>query len=125
LLFVEVGPISIPPDIGLCFFFFGKPFTSQSGRHIIESSEEEITMSAFYGSIVGSRGEATRCGTKNSGLKVAAQSWDGSVITRLSYDADGKLNVTLEVAEGSSSGYGSKELFSGTLDQLRKKLGRK
>lgn len=65
----EVGPISIPPDIGLCFFFFKKPFTSQSGRHIIESSEEEITMSAFYGSIVGSRGEATRCGTKNSGLK--------------------------------------------------------
>ena len=36
-------------------------------------------MSHFYGTLRGSRVEATRCGTKNSGIIVEAASWDGCV----------------------------------------------
>lgn len=43
-------------------------------------------MSHFYGTLKGSRGEATRCGTKNSGLDVTAASWAGAIRTRVWHD---------------------------------------
>ena len=33
-------------------------------------------MSQFYGSMQGGRGEATRCGTKNSGMVAHIRGWD-------------------------------------------------
>ena len=33
-------------------------------------------MSHYYGRLQGHRGEATRCGTKKSGVRVVARSWD-------------------------------------------------
>lgn len=36
-------------------------------------------MSEFYGILQGSRGEATRCGSKASGIEATAETW-GSVI---------------------------------------------
>lgn len=36
-------------------------------------------MSHFYGTIQSQRGEATRCGSKNSGLTAVAASWEGAV----------------------------------------------
>ena len=36
-------------------------------------------MSHFYGTLNGSRGEATRQGTKNSGITVVAASWNGCI----------------------------------------------
>lgn len=36
-------------------------------------------MAHFYGTLKGSRGEATRCGTKASGLVTYAASWMGAV----------------------------------------------
>jgi hypothetical protein len=62
-------------------------------------------MAKFYGSIKGSRGEATRCGTINSGIKTSVQSWDGSIITALSYDGDNRdiLMVEVRMSEGSSA----------------------
>lgn len=36
-------------------------------------------MSEFYGRLQGSRGEATRCGTKGSGISVTAESWHSVV----------------------------------------------
>ena len=36
-------------------------------------------MSHFYGVVEGSRGKATRCGTKSSGIKVQAAGWHGAV----------------------------------------------
>ena len=33
-------------------------------------------MSHFYSSIQGHKGEATRCGTKNSGITAVAKGWD-------------------------------------------------
>lgn len=43
-------------------------------------------MAHFYGVLQGSRGEATRCGTKASDLDVTAASWQGAVRVRLQYN---------------------------------------
>lgn len=40
-------------------------------------------MAHFYGIVKGSRGEATRCGTKASGMITKAASWQGAVEVRL------------------------------------------
>ena len=77
-------------------------------------------MSAFYGMIQGNRGPATRGGSKNSGYKASAQSWDGSVITYLDYDKNGKLIITLATSADSSA-YGDTK-FRGTLDELNELL---
>jgi hypothetical protein len=47
-------------------------------------------MSHFYGTMEGSRGKATRCGTKNSGMTVTAASWRGAVRTTLFVDSKGR-----------------------------------
>jgi hypothetical protein len=77
-------------------------------------------MSAFYGCVQGNRGAATRGGSRASGFKSTAQSYDGSVITRLSYNNEDELMVTIEVSEGSSP-YGT-TIFTGTFDEYINKL---
>ena len=47
-------------------------------------------MSEFYGTMRGSRGQATRTGTKNSGIFVVLSSYDKSASIRLMKDGDGK-----------------------------------
>lgn len=46
-------------------------------------------MSHFYGTLNGQAGEVTRCGSKNSGLRTIAASWQGAVQVDL-YAQDGK-----------------------------------
>lgn len=77
-------------------------------------------MSTFYGSIQGNRGAATRGGSRNSGIRASAQSWNGSVITELTYDENDRLMVSVSTSEGSSS-YGSR-IFYGTFDEYVAKL---
>lgn len=74
-------------------------------------------MSKFYGSVQGNRGAATRGGS--SSIKTSAQSYDGSVITYLSYEED-KLMVEVCVSDCSSS-YGSR-IFYGTFEEFVHKL---
>ncbi len=77
-------------------------------------------MSKFYGTVVGSaRTEATRRGFDN--IRVSAQSWDGSLITRMRYDADGRLIVQLDRSNESSSCFG-RTIFCGTLEELEARL---
>ena len=45
-------------------------------------------MAHFYGTLDGTRGQATRCGTKISGLTTRAASWDGSIVTEIWYDRE-------------------------------------
>ena len=45
-------------------------------------------MAHFWGSIKGNRGEASRLGTKNSGLHSVTASWQGAVETYISYDTE-------------------------------------
>lgn len=76
-------------------------------------------MSAFYGTIEGQRGPATRCGSKSSGIKAAAQSWDGSVITTLRYgtrDDEEVLMVEVNTSEGSSA-YGHR-IWNGSFEEF-------
>ena len=45
-------------------------------------------MAHFRGTVEGSRGEASRLGTKNSGLLVSANGWDIGVDVELDFDED-------------------------------------
>ena len=74
-------------------------------------------MAKFYGSIQGSRGAATRTG--GSLMKSSVQSYDGSVITYMSYDED-KLMVEVCVSNESSA-YG-RRIFYGTFEEYIAKL---
>ena len=42
-------------------------------------------MSHFYGSIKGTRGEATRCGDKRSGYKATIAGWGGAIQIHLTH----------------------------------------
>jgi hypothetical protein len=53
-------------------------------------------MAHFYGSIRGSRGEATRLGTCTSGLNVKAASWQGAVHVQLyTHNGTDKAHISL------------------------------
>lgn len=59
-------------------------------------------MSKFYGTIIGATKNPATCrGIK--GIKTAAQSYDGSVICKLSYSSDGELLVSIGFAEESDT----------------------
>ena len=77
-------------------------------------------MSKFYGQVFGaSNTSASRRG--HNEIHVSAQSYDGSVITRMFYDQDDRLIVNIQMSDGSSS-YGD-TVFRGTFEDLKKKLG--
>lgn len=75
-------------------------------------------MSKFYGQAWTedrtSATAATRCGHKS--INTSAQSYDGSIITRLEYDKAGALVVTIDIARGSAMH--GKTVYRGPLDQL-------
>lgn len=72
-------------------------------------------MAHFYGNLKGSRGEATRCGTANSGLSVSARSWAGSVTVELE-ETDSGPWCRILCADGSA--VGGNVLYSGRLSEL-------
>lgn len=45
-------------------------------------------MPHFYGTLQGTRGRATRCGTKSSGITTQAASWAGPIETRIYHDEE-------------------------------------
>lgn len=60
-------------------------------------------MAHFYGSIQGQRGEATRLGSKNSGLTAITAGWTGAISVTLSH-RDGKDVATIYRQPHKSSG---------------------
>ena len=75
-------------------------------------------MSKFYGTVIGQADTpATRRGSRD--IRVAAQSYDGSLVTRLTYEHD-ELCVELEYHESSNTW--GKTVFKGTMDELLRKL---
>lgn len=80
-------------------------------------------MSKLYGSLQGNRGEVTKCGSKNSGMRASVQSWDGSLIVYMDLDDNDKPIITLKTSEGSS-GYGNETIFRGSLEELKERLGK-
>ena len=75
-------------------------------------------MARFYGMVQGNRGAATRCGSTS--ISASVQSWNGSVVTQLSYDKDDNLMISVNHSAGSSS-YGT-PIFYGTVDEFVAKL---
>jgi hypothetical protein len=75
-------------------------------------------MAKFYGMIQGNRGAATRCGSTS--ISASVQSWNGSVITQLSYDKDDNLMISVNYSTGSSA-YGT-SIFYGTVEEFVNKL---
>ena len=75
-------------------------------------------MSHYYATVEGTRGPATRQGTKNSGIRAAAQTFDGSIIVRIDYDARNDEDVvTIGTGPGSTTAM-DRELWSGPLAEL-------
>ena len=78
-------------------------------------------MASLYGSLQGCRGEATRCGSKSSGVRASVQSWQGSLISYMDLDDNENPIITLKTSGGSSS-YGNETIFRGSLEELKAKL---
>ena len=76
-------------------------------------------MSHFYGTLKGQAGEATRCGSRASGIVTYAAGWRGAIRVEVFLDEQGEdaYRVAL-VPWGNSSGI-SRQLASGklTLDE--------
>ena len=62
-------------------------------------------MAHFYGNLKGSRGEATRCGTRQSGIMVSARSWNGSVSVEMGEgETHDDPQVIIRAGDGSTIG---------------------
>lgn len=59
-------------------------------------------MAHYYATIQGARGPKTATGSKNSSIKTAAQTFDGSVIVEIDH-IGGVDRVTISTAPGSST----------------------
>ena len=69
-------------------------------------------MSQFYGSIQGSRGQATRQGTKNSGIEGHIRGWHIGARVIMGYDKDRQEDVCA-VYLTSGSGHGESDKLIG------------
>lgn len=70
-------------------------------------------MAHFYGYIRGRRGDATRLGTKASGLTVTAASWQGAVLVTLGHDEEtGQDVVSVSLVPWRGAGV-DRVLYSG------------
>ena len=65
-------------------------------------------MAHFRGVVQGNRGDASRLGSKDSGLSVEAQSWDGKVVTGLHYNHTDNRNVAQVALRQHSNGAGTR-----------------
>lgn len=75
-------------------------------------------MSHFYGTLNGARGEATRCGSKASGLVTYAASWDGAVSVNLTYDERTEKNM-FEIYQRCWKAQGVNQLIArGTVGEI-------
>ncbi len=61
-------------------------------------------MAHFYGTLSGNRGEATRCGTKKSGLVTYAAGWGGAIRVSVIQDeatGEDRFHITQERWHGA------------------------
>ncbi len=76
-------------------------------------------MAHFYGTLSGSRGQASRLGSKASGLNVVAASWQGAVDVRLWHDEATGTDMC-EVSLATHHGAGTQRLlYSGPVSGNR------
>jgi hypothetical protein len=68
-------------------------------------------MSKFYGVLQGSRGQATRCGTKGSGITATAASWAGAIETTIHWNEKLERNE-YTVTKRAWHGHGDYEVLA-------------
>ena len=74
-------------------------------------------MAHYYSRIKGNKGEATRCGTRSSGITARADSWSTGAITTINYDTTINADVvTLYATEGSDDNYGKRIMSYAYID---------
>ena len=61
-------------------------------------------MAHFYGRIKGSRGEASRLGTKQSGISVTAAGWGGAIEVALWVDKEGRDRYAVAARQWHGAG---------------------
>lgn len=74
-------------------------------------------MAHFYGSIQGQRGEASRLGSKASGLRVVAASWQGAIQTYL-YERDGEDRARVSFIQWHNGAGTNKVLYDGPVSGM-------
>ena len=74
-------------------------------------------MSEFYGNVCGNRGEATRGGSANSGIRASACSWHGSVTVSLDAGGGGRKPI-LSVYAATGSQVGGRLIFRGSIAEF-------
>ena len=67
-------------------------------------------MAHFYGQLQGSRGEATRCGNKNEGIRGHIRGWDVGVRVEGYYDDELGDFFNVYVTSGSNGGRSDKHM---------------
>lgn len=67
-------------------------------------------MAHFYSEIKGNRGEATRMGTENSGIRGHIRGWDIGVVVYGYVNENGEDEFEVRLTPGSNS-YGSSKLL--------------
>ncbi|KKL11926.1 hypothetical protein LCGC14_2540870 [marine sediment metagenome] len=78
-------------------------------------------MAHFYGTLRGSRGKASRLGTKTSGLDVCAASWAGAIRVHIWHDTSNDVD-RFEVRQEAHHGAGvSEPIATGVLGQPAKR----
>ena len=76
-------------------------------------------MSHYYGTVKGSRGEATRGGGKNSGIQTNTATWAGNIRTTILWDEEeGCDHATIWFTPWSGSVGASAILYKGTIQRL-------
>jgi len=68
-------------------------------------------MAHFYGTLQGNRGEATRMGTKNSGVDTVAASWRGCIRVYLTHNEETGEDE-FRVEQGNWHGHGCYEIIA-------------
>lgn len=71
-------------------------------------------MAHFYGSVQGGRGEATRLGHKNSGIRAMAQGWNQGVSINGYYNEEEDRDEFTIYATGGGNGGGSDRIVAAT-----------
>lgn len=74
-------------------------------------------MAHFYGTLTGNRGEATRCGTRESGMATSTASWSGAIRVCAWSDPTGDM-VIVEMVPWRGHGE-SKILYRGPIGEYR------
>ena len=69
-------------------------------------------MSHYYSSIQGHRGEATRCGTRSSGITANATGWDIGGTVSMRYDPLLSTDVVTFTLTGGSNGRTTRKVAS-------------